>query len=89
MSNLRQALIKSGAIRPNKLRRTKAKRSKVRLIPYCKLKDLWEFRRFGHTYTKVCDAYSLNTQGKDSIFYPHELVEPVKPITCCLPRQAV
>lgn len=92
--NLRQAMIKSGAV---KLTNTKHKRTKHKptrsykngrsdnLVPYRELQDYYVFRRFiyGEGYrifTKISDAYAIDDRtGKDSIFLHHELVEPLYP----------
>lgn len=58
---------------------------KPKLIPYSQLRDDYMFRRLERNkgisvFTKVCDAYSINARnGNESIFLPHELVEPLFP----------
>ena len=56
-----------------------------KLIPYSQLRDDYMFRRLERNkglrvFTKICDAYSIDARnGKDAIFLPHELVEPLFP----------
>ena len=64
---------------------THSRHHKPRLIAYSALRNDYVFRRLDRKqglrcYAKVCEAYSLDIRsGKDAIFLPHELVEPLYP----------
>jgi hypothetical protein len=70
-----------------RFKRTRHRKPGPKLIPYSQLRDNYVFRRLEkgkglRVFTKVNDAYSINARnGKDAIFLPHELVEPLFPST--------
>ena len=70
-----------------RFKRTRHRKTGVKLIPYSQLRDNYMFRRLEkgkglRVFTKVNDAYSIDARnGKDAIFLPHELVEPLFPST--------
>lgn len=78
MANAMRKAYAAQGVTGTKVKATRHRQRKQRLVPFRTLPNDWEFTRFGRSYIKVCAAYSISIEdGKDAIFATHELVHPV------------